>query len=117
MPPPNLLVIRSLRHASSLATARTVTLKPDSVLSSDLPLIFQTNLFIIRASSVSGMRSLQSPPIFPYQLERLLLALRIYDLLLSSFALCPNPIIYVDDDSNLIPIDWLSVKYHLITLK
>ncbi|KAE9445452.1 hypothetical protein C3L33_22650, partial [Rhododendron williamsianum] len=45
------LVIRSVRHASSLATARTVTLKPDSLLPSDLPLIFQTNLFIIRASS------------------------------------------------------------------
>lgn len=40
------LVIRSLPHASGLATASTVTLNPDTVLPSDLLRIFQINLSI-----------------------------------------------------------------------
>lgn len=41
---PLCLVIRSVLHASGLATACTVTLNPDTVLPSDLLLIFQINL-------------------------------------------------------------------------
>lgn len=52
-PNPILLVIRSVRHASGLATACTVTLNPDTVLPSDLLRIFQINLCIIRVSSLS----------------------------------------------------------------
>lgn len=52
---PNPLVIRSVRHASGLATACTVTLNPDTVLPSDLLRIFQINLCIIRVSSLSGI--------------------------------------------------------------
>lgn len=46
--PRSFFVIRSVRHASGLATACTVTLNSDSVLPYDLPHLFQIHLCIIR---------------------------------------------------------------------
>ena len=80
---PNPLVIRSLRHASGLATACTVTLNPDTVLPSDLLRIFKINISIIRVSSLSGICDLSIPsylsPFLGWGDLFFMLALRIYD--------------------------------------
>lgn len=105
---PNPLVIRSVRHASGLATACTVTLNPDTVLPSDLPLIFQINLYIFRVSSVSGIGLWSLNHLLSFLTNPLSWVAPVSSshiwLWLSSSALCPNPIIYVESYSHFIPL-------------